>query len=109
MDGEFIGLVAVVLIFGIPLSGIWTYHRRKMMELKLRYQSQQVTGNQNLQATVAALREEVRSLRDTTTQYDMSFDTALHRMEQRVESLERRTISQTAEASRNVELPYGRG
>ena len=30
--GELIGLVAVVMIFGIPLMGIWTKHREKMIE-----------------------------------------------------------------------------
>jgi uncharacterized protein YlxW (UPF0749 family) len=59
-----------------------------MMEMKLQMQSQ---GDSNLQAQVEALRQEVRSLRDTTMQYDLSFDTALQRMEARVESLERRT------------------
>ena len=36
-----------------------------------------------------ALRQEVRALRDTTMQYDLSFDAALERMESRVESIER--------------------
>ena len=109
MPGEFIGLVAVMLIFGIPLSVIWTSHRRQILELKLRYQMQQNTGDQSVQAAVTALREEVRALRDTTTQYDISFDNALHRMEQRVDGLERHAIGQTAEASRNREIPSGRG
>jgi septal ring factor EnvC (AmiA/AmiB activator) len=53
------------------------------------------------QQEVAALREEmntlktqVESLRDTTTQYDLSFDTALQRMEQRVNHLEQQPQQQ---------------
>lgn len=39
-------------------------------------------------SAIKQLREEIKSLRDTTLQYDLSFDTALQRMEQRVERLE---------------------
>ena len=33
--GELIGLVAVVMIFGIPLLGIWSSHQRKIAEMRL--------------------------------------------------------------------------
>ena len=36
MMGEFIGLVSVVLIFGIPIVAIWTKHRKEMMEMQLK-------------------------------------------------------------------------
>ena len=82
MDGgEFIGLIAVVLIFGIPIVKIWTDHQRKMLEMKLQLHNK---GDNGLRAELDALRQEVRSLRDTSMQYDLSFDTALQRMEQRV-------------------------
>jgi hypothetical protein len=87
--GEFIGLVAVTLIFGSPLLAVWTGHQRKMLELKLQLQNQ---GDVGLRAEVDALRQEVRALRDTSTQYDLSFDTALQRMEKRVEGVERRIV-----------------
>lgn len=41
-----------------------------------------------LRAEVAALRQQMSSLHDTTTQYDLSFDSALQRMERRVERVE---------------------
>ena len=80
-------LVAVVMTFGVPLTVIWTHHQRKMLELqsKLRQGSQDDT----LRATVEALRQEVRALRDTTMQYDLSFDTALQNIENRVQAVER--------------------
>ena len=83
--GELIGLVTVCLIFGIPLTAIWTEHKRKILEMQLRLQSQ---GDVGLRAEVEALRQEVHSLRDTAMQYDLSFDAALQRMEQRVGTLE---------------------
>jgi hypothetical protein len=85
--GEFIGLVAVVFIFSIPLVAIWTEHHRKVLKMQLELRNQ---GDMGLRGAIDSLREEVRSLRDTTTQYDMSFDSALQRMERRVEGLERR-------------------
>jgi len=82
------GVIAIIMVFSIPLAGIYAGYRHKMMELKLQLRNQ---GDSNLQAQVEALRQEVRSLRDTTMQYDLSFDTALQRMEARVEGLERRS------------------
>lgn len=92
---DFVGLAAVVLVFGIPLSAIWTTHLRKMAELQLqmRHQTSNVSNNE-----MEALRQEVRALRETSMQYDLSFDTALQRMEQRVETLERRNVTPTADA-----------
>ena len=102
--GEFIGLIAVVCIFGvIPISGIWTSHRRKVLELQLRLRNE---GSSSVHAEIEALQREVRALRDTTMQYDLSFDTALQRMEQRMESMERRVSS--AEASSVAELRSAR-
>ena len=87
-----VGLVAIVMIFSIPLAGIITEHNKKILELKLRLQGQ---GDAGLRAELEALKAEVHSLRDTSTQYDLSFDTALQRMEARVEGLERRSIGQS--------------
>src|ERR1041385_960901 len=104
MHGEFIGLVAVLCVFGIPLSAIWTHHRRKVLELQLQLRNH---GDSSVRASVDALREEVRSLRETTMQYDLSFDSALQRMEHRVDGLERRvngvTTSPSVEATQAEE------
>ena len=42
-----------------------------------------------LRAEVSNLTKQLSSLRDTTTQYDMSFDSALQNFERRVETIER--------------------
>ncbi len=75
------------MIFAIPIVAIWTRHQRKMAEI------QAMRGPQvdlNMQTELQALRNEVRSLRDTTMQYDLSFDTALQNMERKHEGLERK-------------------
>ena len=102
--GEIIGLTAVVLIFGIPIIHIWTDHQRKVLEMKLKLSNK---GDNGLQAELEALRQEVRSLRDTSMQYDLSFDTALQRMEQRVERIEGRSNT-TIQADDQVRIGVGR-
>ena len=87
MNDNFVGLIAIVMTFSVPLTVIWSSHQRKMAELRLKMQQ---GGQDNaLRATVEALREEVRALRDTTMQYDLSFDTALQNIEHRVQGVER--------------------
>jgi hypothetical protein len=75
-----------------------------MIELQLRLKNE---GGSEVAAQMNALREEVRSLRDTTMQYDMSFDAALQRMEQRVGHLERR-VGQVESTSQPNEISIGR-
>ena len=81
------GMVAIGMFFGIPLLVIWTRHQRRMLELKLM---QGNTVDSSVQAELQALRQEVRSLRDTTMQYDLSFDTALQNMERKQEGMDRK-------------------
>ena len=91
MDGgEFIGLVAVVLIFGMPFVGIITAHHRKLMEMKLKMGAH---AQGSTSAELQELRRAVDELRDTTTRYDISFDAALQRIESRVGHLEGRVNS----------------
>ena len=84
--GELIGLAAVVLIFGTGFMAVWGEHQRKLLEAKAR------AGNQDstLAAELQAMKKEIEALRDTSTRYDMSFDTALQRIESRVSNVEQR-------------------
>ena len=91
--------LAVFMVFGGGgyLKSILDSMNKTRVELaQLRAQQQSET---NIAPEMAALRQEVttmkeelRSLRDTTTQYDMSFDTALQRVEQRMSHLEQQQI-----------------
>jgi len=75
-------------IFSIPLTLIWTHHRRKMEELR---NQKQVRISEDVRAEFAAVRAEIKALRDTATQYDISFDTSLQQAERRIAALERQT------------------
>ena len=101
------GIVAMIMVFGVPMVAIITSHKRKMLEMKLRASN---TGDESLRMAVESLRAEVRSLRDTSTQYDVSFDNAMQRLERRVDSLENHALSSRAEVdgTRNIELRSGR-
>jgi hypothetical protein len=32
--GELTGFVAVLMVFGLPMLGIWTHHQRKVIQIK---------------------------------------------------------------------------
>jgi hypothetical protein len=83
-----IPLAVVCLIFGIPIVAILTHHHRKVLEMKLRLKQE---TDQSLRRELQSIRSQIEQLRDTTTQYDMSFDTALQRLEARVSHLETRS------------------
>jgi hypothetical protein len=91
-------LLGIPFVFGIPLLAIWTSHVRKLAEIK----SRGVQSNDNsLRAEVEALRAEVASLRDTTTKFDLSFDSQLTQLETRME----RTESQNLKRYQSEETP----
>jgi hypothetical protein len=86
MPGEFIGLVAVICIFGTPMVAILTNHQRRLAEIRAKTRS----GEGSALAEMQELKREFMELRDTTTRYDLSFDAALQRLESRVGNLESR-------------------
>jgi methylthioribose-1-phosphate isomerase len=98
---ELIGLVAVVMVFGIPITAIVTAHFRQLAQMKMNRSSEQ---DQALLHELQAVKQQIEQLRDTTTQYDMSFDTALQRLESRMSHIEQRVnaVEQRA-ASPNTE------
>jgi hypothetical protein len=88
-------IVAIFFVFGG--GGLVRYVVENMNKTRVelaQLRSQQRTDHgsaqdiEALRAEVAALRAQIMELRDTTTQYDLSFDTALQRMERRVEQME---------------------
>jgi len=83
-----------LMLIGVPLLGvssiipmlIWTHHRRKMEEIRMQRGRMM---SEDIRTEFAAIRAEIRDLRDTSMQYDLSFDTAMQQMERRVNKLER--------------------
>ena len=78
----------VLGVLSIPLLAIWTHHRRKMEEMSLRKQQ---VFSEDIRAEFAAVRQEIKTLRDTAMQYDLSFDTNLHNLERRMTQLEQQS------------------
>ena len=92
--------ILCLIVVGVPLLGlsgvvpmlIWTHHRRKMEELRLR--GRHIVA-EDIRTEFATIRSEIRDLRDTSTQYDLSFDTALQQMEHRVNKIERARFAES--------------
>src|SRR5438034_1252561 len=101
--GEVIGLAAVVLIVGTGLVAVWGEHQRKLLEARARLGNQDSAVVSELQK----LKRELQELRDTTTRYDMSFDAALQRIENRVNHLEGRVSRVEQQASGQVTQSSG--
>ena len=83
-----VGLVMVMvfgLAFGVGGLAILLEHLQKMAKIKA--ESNRV-GSAEVAQAIDSLRKEIADLRDTTTKYDLSFDSALQRLEGRVGRLE---------------------
>ena len=78
LAGSGMVLMTPVLIVRMILK-----HREKLTAMRYRQE-----GAPGLIEEVSALRQELAQLRETTGKFDMSFDAALERLEERVVSLE---------------------
>jgi hypothetical protein len=92
---------AIVLMTAIVSLAVMTIVRMvfKKDERVAEIQARARAGSDPaLKEAIEGLKKEVAQLRDTTTQYDMSFDSALQRLETRMSHLEKRTkVSPAAE------------
>ncbi len=77
-------VVAIMMVFSIPLVAIFLAHTRKMAEMRGLGGANSPQVSEQLKQMSAQIAE----LRDTTTRYDMSFDTALQRLESRMGAIE---------------------
>ncbi|MCW5933438.1 MAG: hypothetical protein KIT45_03950 [Fimbriimonadia bacterium] len=90
MDEGIIALVAICLIFGPGLLAVWSRHKQKLLELEIqREQARGLASSSNIE--LETLKQELAELRRTTTEYDLSIDSHLQQMKQRIEFLEQRT------------------
>ena len=86
--GEMVGAISVICIFGwIPLKVILG-HISKMAEIK---RDGGAKGD-GMARQLAEMQNELKALRETTTRFDVSFDAALTRLEERVNSVETERI-----------------
>ncbi len=87
MGEEITGLVCGVLAMCIPIVAIIAWHQQRTMEMRLKMGG---PADPKLVNEMSELKAQMAALRDTSTQYDISFDAALQRIENRVATLEGR-------------------
>ncbi len=78
--GDLIGLVAVVLIFGVPIFALWTRYQLERERIR----------QERADKAFEQIRQELAQVRETSTQYALTFEDALQRIERRLDSLEQR-------------------
>jgi len=66
-----IPIVAIVMIFGIPIAGILTHHQRKMAEM-IHNRNQE--NNPQMQSEIHQLRQEVSYLREMLNEQQIALD-----------------------------------
>jgi hypothetical protein len=90
IGGEFLGLVAILMVFGTPLVLQFAKARERIAMMKMQAPQ---APDQEIIRQLDALRQEIAQLRDTSTQFDLSHNNALERLEQRVSSLETKGVA----------------
>ncbi|MER3473935.1 MAG: hypothetical protein C4335_07855 [Armatimonadota bacterium] len=78
--GDLVALVAVILIFGGPMFALWT--RYQLERERIRQEKSDKAFEQ--------IRQELAQVRETSTQYALSFEDDLQRIERRLDDLEQR-------------------
>jgi TolA-binding protein len=94
MDATLGSVLGILVVCGAPTVMFVGYHFAKTRERIARMQLEaRKTPDQDLAQQLDALRQEVARLRDTSTQFDVSHDHALERIDQRLRSVESKTAS----------------
>jgi predicted nucleic acid-binding Zn-ribbon protein len=96
-------LIPLLAIGGGIVKGILNSQERR---LELRLQAQQ---GQNTAVTeqIAALRQELAALRDTSTQFDVSMEQNVQRLEDRLGRLETKSTVQSITPSEEIPQRVG--
>lgn len=89
MDAGPLALCIPFAALSIPVTAIVTSHLRALAEIKARTASGLAP---EIRAEMSEIKNQLADLRDTTTKFDMTFDAALDRLEQRVGRVEERQI-----------------
>jgi hypothetical protein len=110
MDSAFM-ILAVIFTGIISIILVSAWHRQQIEKIRMGKQVQQsnVDLTPELRAELNALKEQLMALRDTTTKFDLSFDSALDSMEERVKRVEERQLAQNYQTSDEAQkLTLGR-
>jgi hypothetical protein len=103
MHAEQMALMIPIVALCIPLMAIWVKHRERLAEIQSRV-APTIQIDESLKLEMDELKRQLVQLRDTTTKFDMSFDTQLDQLEQRVQRVETRSYTTANDESASVNL-----
>jgi predicted nucleic acid-binding Zn-ribbon protein len=96
-------LIPLLAIGGGIVKGILSSQERR---LELRLQAQQ-GQNASVTEQIAALRQELAALRDTSTQFDVSVEQSVQRLEDRLGRLETKSTVQSVITTEDISQRVG--
>ena len=110
MDPAILALSIPIVALCIPIVAILVKHKERVEEIRSRATvTNKVEISAELRAELSSLKEQVLALRDTTTKFDLSFDSALDSMEERMKRVEERQLSQNYQTTDDAQkLTLGR-
>lgn len=93
--GELVFMIPITaIVLGIGSGIVQSILKSQERRLELRLQAQQ-GKNEDVTRQIEALRAEIAGLRDTSTQFDMSLEHSVERLEERVGRIETKMPSST--------------
>ena len=97
MSEDQLALMIPIAALMIPIVAIIAGIRKVMFERWLQHKERMHSGiNNQLEAQLAAIRDELNRLRNTSTQYDMSLQQLLDNLSQRLDNMEGRVQHSSA-------------
>ena len=103
-------ILGVIFVGLVSIIGVLAWHKQELEKIKVRKgQEGTVQMSDEMRAELNALKEQVLALRDTTTKFDLSFDSALDGVEARLKRVEERQLTQGYQTTDDVQaLTSGR-
>ena len=105
---DMLALMIPILAVGGWIIPVTVKSVLKSQERRLELQLQAQQGrNDEVAAQIAALRREIAALRDTSTEFDMSLEHAVQRLEGRLGRLETKSAAQSAATPEEIPQRVG--
>lgn len=107
--GELVFMVPITaIVLGIGSGIVQSVLKSQERRLEMRLQAQQ-SQNEDVTRQLGTLRAEIAALRDTSTQFDMSVEHSVQRLEERLSRIEAKRTPSFSTASEVEETqPLGR-
>ena len=104
MDYAILGMMIPItaIVLGVGSGIVQSILKSQERRLELRLQAQQ-GKNEDVTRQIEAMRAEIAGLRDTSTQFDMSLEHSVERLEERVGRIETRSAPRPAAVSQPEE------